>query len=94
MHSLIARYFDSHDSCHSGIGVLNVASSQLELAPFPNQDMARKKFSQGTYIPPPHLHCWATNLQVRGVQVGNISGANQSLRANHANSNLGHQINI
>ena len=29
--SLIAKSFDSHDSCHSGVGVFKVASSQPEL---------------------------------------------------------------
>ena len=32
--SLIAKSFDSHDSCHSGVGVFKVASSQPELASF------------------------------------------------------------
>jgi len=30
----------------------------------------------------------------KAISKGNISGANQPLRANRANFNLGHQINI
>ena len=33
-------------------------------------------------------------MEIKAILVGNISGANQPLRANYENFNLGHQINI
>ena len=47
---------------------------------------------------PMPIECWSDgpdwNLHGLHVEIGNISGANQPLRANYANFNLGHQINI